>query len=56
MDLNHLLHRHQVALMRADAAGTPAGRRAHRDDAVALSGLIHDLRRHAGATGRMVRA
>ena len=56
MDLNCLLHRHQVALMRADTAGTPDRRREHRDHARGIAGRIHELRLSAGATGRLVAA
>jgi hypothetical protein len=30
LDLNHLLFRHQVSLMRADAAASPEARHSHR--------------------------
>ena len=56
MDLNRLLHRHQVALMRADAAPTPDRRRGHRADATRYAGCIHEFRLSAGATGRLVAA
>lgn len=48
MDINYLLHRHQVSLMRADGAACSASRAAHhsfaRHYAQALEALVQPLR------------
>lgn len=54
MDLNHLLHRHQVLLMQADGAASPATRRVHRARAEDYAGRIAQLRERLGASGAMV--
>lgn len=54
MDLNYLLHRHQVSLMRADGAASREARHAHRDLATGYAARIDDLRHGLGAQGPMV--
>lgn len=44
MDLNELLHRHQVSLMCADAASCPEARISHRGLANLYEGRIRTLR------------
>lgn len=44
MDLNYLLHRHQVSLMRADSAASPEARHAHRGLARTYAALIAESR------------
>lgn len=41
MDLNYLLHRHQVSLMRSNAAGSPEARHAHNG---LVRGYAHQIR------------
>lgn len=48
MDLNYLLSRHQISLMRADAAGSSAARCAHRGFARHYAARITQLREHVG--------
>lgn len=43
MGLNDLLHRHQVSLMRANAAGGPEARISHLSLAAAYSRRIEEL-------------
>ena len=50
MDLNQLLHRHQVSLMRADDATSPEERRAHEQFALDLAATIHSARNDRGVT------
>lgn len=45
MDLNQLLHRHQVSLMRADDATSPEERRAHEQFALDLAATVHSTRK-----------
>lgn len=54
MDLNYLLHRHQVSLMRAEAAASLEGRRAHGDLAQGYAARIASLRLELGAPGALV--
>ena len=54
MDLNHLIHRHQVSLMRADEAACGEARHAHRRLASAYAGQISEFRAELGANGLMV--
>jgi hypothetical protein len=56
MDLNDLLHRHQVALMRAATAVTPQARQSHDGTARCYETKIETLRTTLGASGRMVAA
>lgn len=45
MDLNELLHRHQVSLMCAEGASCTEARIVHEGLAKLYAGRIHDLRR-----------
>ena len=45
MDLNKLLFRHQLSLMKADAAGTPQARYVHMDSAESYAVQIRDFQR-----------
>ncbi|HEX8388796.1 MAG TPA: hypothetical protein VF636_07245 [Sphingomonas sp.] len=56
MDLNYLLHRHQVSLMRADRAACDASRDAHHDLATGYASRISAVRGDWGATRPMVLA
>ncbi|ODP39457.1 hypothetical protein [Sphingomonas turrisvirgatae] len=49
MDLNQLLHRHQIALMCAQAAVCPEARYAHRGMATLYAERIDALRPHTDA-------
>ena len=49
MDLNHLLHRHQISLMRADAATSPEARFSHRGLARGYAARILAMREGFGA-------
>jgi hypothetical protein len=51
MDLNYLLSRHQVALMRADNAMCPEAKVAHRGMAREYAERIRILRQLSGAEG-----
>ena len=51
MDLNRLLHRHQVSLMLADSATTPDEKRAHDQFADDYAARIRSARIEMGATG-----
>ncbi|WP_404334315.1 hypothetical protein AB2M62_12920 [Sphingomonas sp. MMS12-HWE2-04] len=50
MDLNYLLQRHQVSLIRADAAGSGEARIAHRGLANGYAERIRLLQARLGAT------
>lgn len=50
MPLNHLLHRHQVSLMRAAASATVEARRAHEGLVAGYADRIAALTEPAGAT------
>lgn len=50
MDLNQLLHRHQVSLMRADSATSPEERRAHDQFTRDYAARISSVRSKLGAT------
>ncbi len=50
MDLNYLLHRHQVSLMRALSGGSSEARHAHRGLAAGYGKRIAALRATMGAT------
>lgn len=56
MDLNYLLHRHQVALMRADRAASPEAACSHAGMARGYERRILNARDLLGAAGRMVAA
>lgn len=56
MDLNYLLHRHQVAQMRARHATSPEAACAHRGLARGYERRIAELRDLLGAPGAMVLA
>ena len=49
MDLNYLLHRHQVSLMRADAASSVEARHAHLGLAREYATRITRIHRRLGA-------
>jgi len=49
MDLNHLLHRHQLSLMAADTSLTPREQRAHAEFAREYSDEIARRREVLGA-------
>lgn len=49
MDLNYLLSRHQVSLMRAGASPCVAARAAHRAFAASYAGRIRELQVALGA-------
>ena len=49
MDLNYLLHRHQVSLMRAEAANSVESRYAHKALARGYAERIEQLQHDAGA-------
>jgi hypothetical protein len=49
MDLNHLLHRHQVSLMSADAASGTEARSSHRGLAALYADRIRSLQHTLGA-------
>jgi hypothetical protein len=49
MDLNHLLHRYQISLMRADAARSVEARHAHRGLARQYAARIAETRQNADA-------
>ena len=50
MDLNYLLARHQISMMRADAADTREARHAHRDFAKHYAARIKALQQDLGAS------
>lgn len=50
MDLNQLLYRQQVSLMRADAAACAEARTAHRGLATAYGRRINELQRASATT------
>lgn len=54
MDLNYLLHRHQVSLMRAATATNAEARLAHGSLARGYEHRIGVIRDLVGASGRMV--
>ncbi len=56
MDLNYLLHRHQVARMRVQFAASREAACAHAGMARGYERRIAALREGAGASGRMVLA
>ena len=49
MGLNQLLYRHQISLMRADAAACTSSRRSHEGLAAGYAARIADLQRSLGA-------
>jgi hypothetical protein len=53
VDLNQLLHRHQVALMQLDRAENPEERRAHRQFASDYAEKIHLARDELGAPAQL---
>lgn len=56
MDLNYLLYRHQVSLMRADSTDCVCARRSHRDMARGYADRISTLRTALGADTMMTSA
>jgi hypothetical protein len=52
MDLNYLLHRHQVSLMRADATSCISARHSHRELARGYADRIRVLQRALGARAK----
>lgn len=56
MDLNYLLHRHQVSLMRAEIADGLEARHAHAGLARSYAERIGDLQRDLGADAVLARA
>ncbi len=56
MDLNDLLHSHQIAQMCATHAASPEAAHAHRARARAYANRIATIRELLGASGRMVTA
>lgn len=50
MDLNYLLHRHQVSLMLGDVAASREARRAHHGLAAGYAGRIRVIQQDLGAT------
>ena len=54
MDLNYLLHRHQISLVRAGNASCNRARRAHDDLAMGYAARITEYRETLGASGSMV--
>lgn len=50
LDLNHLFHRHQAALMGADAASSPAVRREFASAVAGLRSTIRERQHALGAT------
>ena len=48
MDLNYLLTRHQISLVRATGAACAASRNAHRGLARGYAALIHAVQERAG--------
>ena len=50
MDLNYLLHRHQITLMQADAAASIEARCAHRGRAIGYAAEIARFRRDLDAS------
>jgi len=55
LDLNYLLHRHQVSLMRADTAVGLEARHAHAGLARNYASRIGDLQRDLGASAILAR-
>lgn len=53
MDLNLLLHRHQLSLMRLDCAATAEERRSHEQFAHDYSERIRVVRSQLGATSAL---
>jgi len=56
MDLNYLLYRHQVSLMRAKASDCLCATRSHRDLAKGYADRIRVLRSALGEEGSLTRA
>ena len=52
MALNYLLHRHQVSLMKADAATSPEARCSHRGLVLGYAHRIENLVRPGRPAGR----
>jgi hypothetical protein len=50
MDLNYLLFRHQVSLMRAECASCPESRIAHRRLAAGYAAMIGHIQEQLGAS------
>lgn len=56
MDLNYLLSRHQISLMRADEAASCEVRHAHRGLAYAYATRIRELQDRLGAVSTPLQA
>lgn len=56
MDLNYLFHRHQVSLMREDAAAGPEARLAHRGLVSGYAAQIRSFQTDVGASVAPLRA
>lgn len=56
MDLNYLLYRHQVSLMRAEASDCLCATRSHRGLAKGYADRIRVLRNGLGEAGSLTRA
>ncbi len=54
MDLNYLLSRHQIALMRAQSAVTIEARHSHRGMASGYADAIRSVQASLGASGSLV--
>lgn len=54
MDLNYLLHRHQVSLVRPSNAACVDARSVHRELAIGYAARITETRERMGARGSMV--
>ncbi|MBN2972577.1 hypothetical protein JW805_11165 [Roseomonas aeriglobus] len=54
MDLNYLLSRHQIALMRAQSAVTIEARHSHRGMASGYADAIRSIQASLGASGSLV--
>jgi len=55
MDLNYLLHRHQVSLMRADAAACGPSRLAHSGLAALYAGAVSRTQLRSGGLRWLIR-
>jgi len=56
MDLNYLLHRHQISVMRADAAACGPSRMAHEGLAALYAGAVSRVQRGKGSGGRLIQS
>lgn len=53
MDLNYILHRHQVSLIASTNAACPASRHAHRGLVIGYARQIRDFQKANGAAARL---